>query len=167
LIPYLDAANIDLKGFNDRFYNQFSFGNLQDVLRTLKILHEEGVWVEVTNLVIPGLNDDPGEIRRMCEWIRDNLGPDTPLHFSRFWPMHKLAQLAPTPPATLEKARQIAREAGLRYVYIGNIAGNPAEDTVCPKCGKVVVDRAGYIIQELQLVDGACAYCGEKIAGKW
>ncbi len=167
LAPYLDAANVDLKGFNERFYNEFCFGNVQDVLRTLKILDEEGVWVEVTNLIIPGLNDDPKEIRRMCAWIRDNLGPETPLHFSRFWPMHKLRHLAPTSPATLEEARRIAMEEGLRYVYIGNIGGHPAEDTVCPGCGKVVVDRAGYIIKELNLVDGACAFCGEKIDGRW
>jgi pyruvate formate lyase activating enzyme len=167
LIPYLDAANIDLKGFNERFYDQFSFGNLQDVLRTLKILNEEGVWVEVTNLIIPGLNDSPEEIRKMCRWISDNLGPETPLHFSRFWPMHKLSYLAPTSVKTLEEARRIAMEEGLRYVYIGNIGGHPGEDTVCPKCGKVVVDRAGYVIKELHLVDGACAFCGEKIEGKW
>jgi len=167
LAPYLDAANIDLKGFNDRFYNEFSFGGLQDVLRTLKVLDEEGVWVEITNLIIPGLNDDPAEVRRMCAWIRDNLGPETPLHFSRFWPMHKLKHLAPTPPETLEQARRIAMEEGLRYVYIGNIGGHPAEDTVCPKCGKVVVDRAGYTIRELHLKDGVCAFCGRKIDGIW
>jgi pyruvate formate lyase activating enzyme len=167
LIPYLDAANIDLKGFNERFYDQFSFGNLQDVLRTLKILNDEGVWVEVTNLIIPGLNDSPEEIRKMSRWICDNLGPETPLHFSRFWPMHKLSYLAPTPVEKLEEARRIAMEEGLRYVYIGNIGGHPAEDTVCPKCGKVVVDRAGYVIKELHIVDGACAFCGEKIEGRW
>jgi len=167
LCPYLEAANIDLKGFNERFYDEFSFGGLKEVLRTLRILDEEGVWVEVTNLIIPGLNDSPKEVRRMCAWIRDNLGPETPVHFSRFWPMHKLKHLAPTSVGTLEEARRIAREEGLRYVYIGNIGGHPAEDTVCPKCGKVVVDRAGYIIKELHLEGGACAFCGEMIDGRW
>ncbi|MGE5279654.1 MAG: AmmeMemoRadiSam system radical SAM enzyme [Deltaproteobacteria bacterium] len=167
LCPYLDAANIDLKGFNERFYNEFSFGGLADVLRTLTILKEQGVWVEVTNLIIPGLNDDPAQIRRMCAWIRDNLGPGTPLHFSRFWPYYKLSHLSPTPVKTLEEARRIAMEEGLKYVYIGNIGGHPAEDTVCPKCGKVVVDRAGYIVKELHIEKGKCAFCGEKIEGRW
>jgi pyruvate formate lyase activating enzyme len=167
LCPYLTAANIDLKGFNERFYGEFSFGNLQDVLRTLKILDEEGVWVEVTNLLIPGLNDTPEEIRRMCVWIRDNLGPETPLHFSRFWPLYKLKHLAPTPAGKLEEARRIAQDVGLKYVYIGNIGGHPGEDTFCPKCGKLIIDRAGYVIRRNDIKDGACAFCGEKIEGRW
>jgi len=167
LVPYLDAADIDLKGFNNRFYAEVSLGNVDDVLRTLKILKESGVWLEITNLVLPGLNDDPVEIKKMCEWIRDNLGPNTPLHFSRFWPMYKLMNLSPTPVETLQKARAIALGAGLKYVYIGNVGGDEAENTFCPKCGKIVVGRAGYVITAINIVDGRCKFCGEKIDGIW
>lgn len=167
LIPYLDAANIDLKGFDDKFYKDLTFGRLEDVLRTLKILKEKGVWLEITNLLLPGLNDDPGQIRRMCEWIRDNLGPETPLHFSRFWPMYELANLSPTPVEELIEARKIALDTGLKYVYIGNVAGNSAENTYCPKCGRVVVKRSGYVIEEINLKDGKCEYCSEVIDGIW
>ncbi len=167
LAPYLDAANIDLKGFSDKFYSEMTLGHLDDVLRTLKILKSMGVWVEVTNLVIPGLNDDPQEIRRMCLWIKENLGPETPLHFSRFWPLHKLIHLSPTPVETLEAARKTALEAGLKYVYIGNVSGNEAENTYCPKCGKMVIGRSGYVITAFHVVNGRCAFCGEKIDGIW
>jgi pyruvate formate lyase activating enzyme len=137
------------------------------VLRTLKILKEEGVWTEITNLIIPGYNDDEETIIKMCLWIRQNLGPDTPLHFSRFFPMYKMLHLPPTPVKTLEKARKIALECGLKYVYIGNVPGHPAENTYCPKCGKVVINRSGYSILEVNLNKGKCKFCGEKIAGRW
>ena len=146
LCPYLDAANIDLKGFNNRFYYELTLGNVDDVLRTLKILKQEGVWTEITNLILPGLNDDPAEIKKMCEWIRDNLGTSVPLHFSRFWPMYKLMNLSPTPVETLETAKKIAEGVGLKYVYIGNVSGGEAENTYCPKCHKKVIGRAGYVI---------------------
>ena len=103
----------------------------------------------------------------MCLWIKDNLGPDTPLHFSRFQPMYKLVALNPTPVETLEKARQIAILCGLKYVYIGNVAGNPAENTYCPKCKNIVIKRAGYMILEVNLKDGKCKFCGEEIEGEW
>lgn len=167
LCPYLDAANIDLKGFNNRFYTEVTLGQVEDILRTLRILREEGVWIEITNLILPGLNDDPAEIKKMCEWIRDNLGPATPLHFSRFWPMYKLINLSPTPIETLEMARKIAQEAGLKYVYIGNVADREAQNTYCPKCGKAVIERAGYVITAIHIVDGKCEFCGEKIDGVW
>ncbi|MFH1691694.1 MAG: AmmeMemoRadiSam system radical SAM enzyme [Candidatus Omnitrophota bacterium] len=167
LCPYLDAANIDLKGFNNKFYAEMTLGSVDDVLRTLKILRQEGVWLEVTILLIPGLNDNMEEIKKMCEWIRDNLGPQTPVHFSRFWPIYKLANLSPTPLATLEAARNIALRVGLKYVYIGNIATKEAQDTYCPRCGKKVVERSGYIVTAIHIADGKCEYCGEKIEGVW
>ncbi len=167
LAPYLDAANIDLKGFSDEYYVKLSEGTLEPVLESLKILKRAGVWLEITNLVLPGYNDDPQEIKKMCLWIKDNLGADTPLHFSRFQPMYKLVALNPTPVETLEKARQIALDCGLKYVYIGNVAGNPAENTYCPRCGKIVIKRAGYMITEVNLVDGKCKFCGEEIKGVW
>ncbi|MDD5573941.1 MAG: AmmeMemoRadiSam system radical SAM enzyme [Candidatus Omnitrophica bacterium] len=167
LCPYLDAANIDLKGFNDRFYSEMTLGGLEDVLRTLKILREQGVWLEITHLLIPGVNDDPEETRKMCLWIRDNLGARTPLHLSRFWPMHKLVHLSPTPVSHLQQARQIALDAGLKYVYIGNVGGVEGEDTFCPQCKAKVVDRAGYVVTALHVIEGRCAFCGADIDGVW
>ena len=167
LVKYLDAANIDLKGFSDEYYAKLSEGTLEPVLGTLKILKEAGVHTEITNLVLPGFNDSPDMIKKMCLWIKENLGPDTPLHFSRFFPMYRMVSLNPTPVEALQRARQIALECGLRYVYIGNVAGNLAEDTICPKCQKVVIRRAGYMVTEINLVEGRCKFCGEKIAGIW
>lgn len=167
LCPYLDAANIDLKGFSERFYSEATLGNLEDVLRSLQILKEEGVWIEITNLLIPGLNDDSRQIKGMCEWIRDHLGPDTPVHFSRFWPMHQLLHLSPTSPEKLQEARRIAKEAGLKHIYIGNVAAGEAEDTFCPSCGKKIVDRAGYVVTAIHVAGGSCEFCGEKIDGVW
>ncbi|HQP91859.1 MAG TPA: AmmeMemoRadiSam system radical SAM enzyme [Candidatus Omnitrophota bacterium] len=167
LCPYLDAVNIDLKGFNNRFYSEMTLGNLDDVLRTLKILKDEGVWIEITNLILPGLNDDPVEIKKMCLWIKENLGEETPIHFTRFMPQYKLMYLSPTSVETLEKARRIANECGLKYVYLGNIAHTDAENTYCPKCGKLIIARAGYIITAINVVEGRCKFCEEKIEGVW
>jgi pyruvate formate lyase activating enzyme len=167
LCKYLDAANIDLKGFSEEYYAKLTDAKLEPVLKSLKVLKEEGVYVEITNLVLPGFNDDEGTLRKMCLWIKDNLGPDTPVHFGRFFPLYKLANLNPTPVETLEKARKIALESGLRYVYIGNVAGNPAENTFCPRCGKVVIERNGYFITQNNLSDGKCKFCQEPIKGIW
>ncbi len=167
LCPYLDAANIDLKGFNNKFYSELTLGSVDDVLRTLKILREEGVWLEITVLLLPGLNDDPEEIRKMCEWIKDNLGPQTPVHFSRFWPIYKLVNLSPTPIETLEMARSAALKAGLKYVYIGNVAAEEAQNTYCPHCGKMVIERSGYVVKAMNIEEGRCKFCGGKIEGVW
>jgi len=167
LAKYLDGANIDLKGFTDDYYSKMTEGTLEPVLKALKILKEEGVHVEITNLVLSGYNDDEGSIIKMCLWIKENLGPDTPLHFSRFFPMYKLVSLNPTPIETLEKARKIALDCGLKYVYIGNLAGHPAENTYCPKCKKILIERRGYFIMQNNVEDGKCKFCGEKIAGVW
>jgi pyruvate formate lyase activating enzyme len=166
LCKYLDAANIDLKGFSDEFYSTYTTATLQPVLNTLKIAKEEGLYFEITNLVIPQANDDPQLIREMCEWIRDSLGVDYPLHFSRFFPKYKLLNRPPTPLKTLEMARDIALDVGLKYVYIGNIS-TEAEDTYCPKCGKKIIDRSGYFIESMNIEDGKCKFCGEKIYGVW
>lgn len=164
---YLDAANIDLKSFSQEYYAKICSGTLEDVLRTLKIIRQEKVHLEITNLVVPGLNDSDEEIRRMCLWIKENLGPDTPLHFSRFWPMYKLSNLAPTPVATLEKAREIARKVGIRYAYIGNVPGHEGETTFCPGCGQGILVRIGYTVSVSNMIEGRCKYCQEKIAGVW
>ena len=167
LCKYIDAANVDLKGFDEKFLMEVCAEELQPVLDMLKILKEEGVWIEITNLIVPTLNDDPETIRKMCVWMKDNLGPDVPLHFSRFWPMYKLKNLFPTPVPTLEKARQIALDVGLNYVYIGNIPGHEGNNTYCPKCEKMLVRRTGFAILENNIVDGKCGFCGQKMPGLW
>lgn len=168
LLKYMDAVNIDLKGFNEEFYRKMgAFAQLQPVLDTLKTIKQQGVWLEITNLVIPGQNDSPEEIRKMCFWIKENLADDVPLHFSRFMPSFKLANLPPTPVEKLEEAYRIAKEAGLKYVYIGNVPGHPQENTYCPHCKKLLVSRAGYEVKEVNIKYGKCIYCGYKIAGRW
>jgi pyruvate formate lyase activating enzyme len=167
LAPYLDAANIDLKGMSEEYYADMSDGSLAPVLRTLKILHDAGVHVEITTLVIPGRNDDPAMIKKECEWIRDNLGPDTPLHFSRFHPEYKLRDLPPTPIETLDEARDTALRVGLEYVYVGNVPGHAGNSTYCPECGAEVIDRVGYDVELVGLKDGHCASCGAPIDGVW
>jgi pyruvate formate lyase activating enzyme len=167
LARYLDGANIDLKGFCDDYYVKMSEGTLDPVLKSLKVLKSEGVHLEITNLLVPGYNDDDENIRKMCLWIKENLGASTPLHFSRFWPLYKLTALNPTPVTTLERARRIATDSGLHYVYIGNLAGNEAENTYCAKCKKVLIRRIGYTILENNVKEGKCGFCGEGVDGVW
>jgi len=167
LSKYLDAANIDLKGFKDEFYVKLTDGHLEPVLRSLKILKEEGVHLEITNLVLAGFNDDENDIRQMCLWIKENLGADTPVHFSRFFPMYKLLSVVATPVETLEKARKIALESGLKYVYIGNVAGSPYENTYCINCGKLLIERKGYFVEQVNIIDGKCKFCSQEISGVW
>ena len=167
LCKYVDAIRVDLKGFTEDFYHQVCQGELAPVLQTLKIIQEEGVHLEIINLVVPTLNDDEEEIRQMCQWILENLGPDVPVHFTRFQPMYRLQNLPPTPVETLERAREIALEVGLHYVYIGNVPGHPAENTYCPKCGKLLIKRMGFYVEENHIVDGKCEYCGNPIPGVW
>ncbi|MBD3264591.1 MAG: AmmeMemoRadiSam system radical SAM enzyme [Candidatus Omnitrophica bacterium] len=167
IAQYIKAANIDLKGFNDKFYSSYCNGDLSTVLRTLKILKEEGVWIEITNLIIPGANDDEEELKKMCNWIKENLGAEVPLHFSRFFPMHRLINLSPTPVSTLLKAKKIARDCGLKFVYVGNVPRNIHESTYCPNCNKLLIKRVGYSIIENNIENGRCPRCGENIPGLW
>lgn len=167
LAKYIIAADIDLKGFSDQYYSSFCEGNLGSVLSSLKVLKEENVWVEVTNLIIPSANDSDEEINNLCLWIKDNLGADTPLHFSRFFPMYKLLDLSPTPLKTLIRAKEIAQKAGLYYVYIGNVSQDAGEDTVCLACNKLLIKRAGYAVLENNIIKGKCKFCGAKISGIW
>jgi len=165
LAPWLDAANIDLKGFSDRFYGEVCEATLAPVLNTLKQLRAAGAWVEITNLVIPGYNDAPEMVGGMARWVSDNLGADTPLHLSRFFPLYKMTAVPPTPVETLERTRALARAAGLRYVYIDNVPGHEANSTYCPKCGGQVIRRSGFSVLDRKLKGGNCALCGGKIAG--
>jgi pyruvate formate lyase activating enzyme len=164
LCKYIDGANIDLKGFTNDFYLKICKGKLEPVLQTLKILREQGVWVEITNLVVPVLNDDFEKIEEMSKWIAKNLGKDVPLHFSRFHPDYKMTGAAPTPMETLKDAKKIA-EKYLDYVYIGNVGGE--SNTACPKCESVVIRRSMLSLIENKLKNGKCFSCGYKIAGVW
>lgn len=167
LLKYTDAVTIDLKGFSDEFYESASSAELEPVLRTLKIIKQEEVWLEIVNLVIPTLNDDPEEIKAMCEWILENLGPDVPLHFSRFFPAYQLTNLPATPIETLEEAYRIAKEVGLNYVTIGNVPGHKHNSTFCPKCGRRLIHRIHFTVLENNVVDGKCKFCGHEIPGIW
>jgi len=164
LCKYIDGANIDLKGFTDEFYGKVCKGKLDPVLNTLKILKQEGVWLEITNLIVPGLNDDFKKIEEMCKWISKDLGKDVPLHFSRFHPDYKMTDGQATPMETLEKAKKIA-EKYLDYVYIGNVDGE--SNTICPNCKSVNIRRSMLNLIENKLVNGKCFKCGYKIAGVW
>ena len=162
-----DAANVDLKSLSDDYYRDVCGGRLAPVLKALTIFREEGTWLEVTNLVVPGLNDAPSGITKLVRWVRDNLGAETPLHFSRFYPMYKLANLPPTPVATLTMARNVALEEGLKYPYVGNVPGHPGNNTYCPGCGQAVVERQGYQILAYRLDGDKCNRCGATVAGRW
>ncbi|MBW2040101.1 MAG: AmmeMemoRadiSam system radical SAM enzyme [Deltaproteobacteria bacterium] len=167
LCKVLDAANIDLKGFTETFYRELCSGELAPVLETLKTLKQEKIHLEITNLMIPTKNDEMSVVREMCLWVKRELGADTPVHFSRFYPLYKLKNLPPTPVSTLEKARAVALSSGLEYVYIGNVPGHEGENTFCPRCKKMVIQRTGYMIGEMHLKGGKCDYCGKPIPGIW
>lgn len=162
--PYLDAANVDLKAFRDETYRRYVGARLQPVLDSLKRMKTLGIWLEVTTLVIPGINDDSVELRDAAGFVADELGVDTPWHISRFFPAYKMTDVPPTPMAKLQRAREIGLEAGLRYVYVGNVLGE--ENTLCHGCGRLLIRRAGYRILENRVQpDGSCPECGTPVAG--
>jgi len=164
----VDAAHVDLKGFDDAIYRKLNSGKLQTILNTITTLKKLGVWIEIINLIVPTYTDDLAAIRRMCDWLAANAGADTPLHFSRFHPQHKLTHLPPTPVETLLRARDIARAAGLRYVYVGNVAGvRDIATTFCPGCKQPVIERDIFAVTVNKLADGKCPACQTKIAGVW
>lgn len=167
LAPYLDVVKVDLKGYSDKFYRRDVGGRLEPVLETLKTLKKLGILVEVVNLVVPGRNDSDADFDGLSRWVRDNLGADCPLFFSRFHPDYRMRNLPPTPAETLDRAREIAMKNGLHFVYLGNVPGHGGEDTVCPSCGTLLVKREGYLIERNVLRDGKCPACGRKIPGIW
>ncbi|MFO7950274.1 MAG: AmmeMemoRadiSam system radical SAM enzyme [Candidatus Fermentibacteraceae bacterium] len=167
LAPLIDAVNVDLKSIRDDYYRTVCHGTVGPVLNTLEVLREMGVWLEVTNLVVPGLNDSEEDLEELCSWIADNLGPDVPLHFSRFFPTYRMTDRPPTPLQTLERAGEIASGAGLRYVYVGNVVTSRGDDTFCPECGRAVVRRDRFRIVENGIEDRRCAECGREIPGVW
>jgi len=162
----MDAANVDLKGFTEHFYQHLTLSHLQPVLDTLRwIKNESSVWLEITNLIIPQQNDSPDELRQMCDWIVDNLGDEVPLHFTAFHSDYRMMDTPPTPPATLISARDIAWKSGLKHVFTGNVFDPQRQSTFCPVCGKLLIERIQYDVAKYHIRSGCCQYCGQQIAG--
>jgi len=173
LYRYIDAANVDLKAFTQKFYADMASSRLQPVLDTLKRIVDQrkkgkiNTWLEITNLIIPGLNDSFPQIEKMCGWINENLGDDVPLHFSKFFPMYMAVDRLPTPKETLVNAYKAAKRVGLKYVYIGNLWTEKEDDTYCQKCRKLLISRIGMRVEKNIIKNGRCPECGELIAGVW
>jgi pyruvate formate lyase activating enzyme len=167
LCQVVDAIKVDLKSFYQSYYTEIVHGEVKPVLDALITMRKKGVWTEIVYLVVPTLNDTTKEFTDLCKWIRTYLGNEVPVHFTRFHPQYLLKNLPPTPVKTLERAAEIAHAENLHYVYIGNVPGHPAENTYCPKCGKIIVRRSGYFISEINIKDGFCSFCHHKIAGIW
>ncbi len=167
LLKFLDGVTVDLKSFNPKFYKEISEAKLDPVLDTLRTIRESGKHLEIVNLIIPTLNDDMADIRKMCRWIVSYLGSETPIHFTRFFPQYKLTSLPPTPIKTLEEAMEVGKSEGLKFVYVGNVVGHSANHTYCPKCGKKIIERSHFILLKNQVRNGACPFCAEKISGVW
>ena len=167
LCKVLDAVKVDLKAFTQKFYTEMVSGELKPVLDTLELLKKAGMWTEIVYLVIPGWNDDAGEIREMAQWIREDLDVDTPVHFSRYHPQYLVKNIPPTPVKTLDKCYDICREEGLRYVYVGNVPRHHSEKTRCHTCDKIIVDRTGYYVDSINIRGGKCMFCGTVIPGVW
>jgi len=167
LIKQLDAVKIDLKAFDNDFYADVASASLSPVKQTLEVLKEEGQYVEIVNLVVPTLNDDPGKIRQMCQWIVETLGSETPVHFSRFSPSYRLTDLPPTPLETLEQAAETGFGSGLKYIYLGNVPGHDHNNTYCPQCAEKLIQRSHFTVLFNEVKDGKCPSCGYAIHGVW
>jgi len=167
LLRYVDAANIDLKAISDDFYRQVCSATLKPVQNALVVAKSCGVHVEITNLIIPTLNDKPEQIRALARWIKQNMGSDTPLHFSGFYPRYKMLNLPPTPLKTLDEARQIGISEGLNYVYIGNLASKEGQNTYCPGCKTLLIERVGWEIRQMRIRNNCCPSCGKEVYGVW
>jgi pyruvate formate lyase activating enzyme len=167
ILPHLDAIKVDLKGIRETYYHDYVDGELKPVLDSLLQIRKSGVWLELVYLVIPSLNDSDAEFTELASWIKGNLGDDVPLHFSQFHPEYLLKNLPPTPQNTLERAHDIAKTAGLQFVYLGNLPGHPAESTYCPACGKMLIERRGYQIYQNNLSGSTCRFCRRDIPGRF
>jgi len=166
IFPDLHGANIDLKSFEDKFYREQCGAKLGPVLKTLETMKKMGVWLEVTTLLIPGLNDSPKELKGLAKFLAD-LDPDIPWHISRFHPTYHLTYVSPTPPESIHRAKDIGYEEGLKYVYSGNIPGDKGEKTYCHECGELLIDRFGFSVRKNRLVSGRCPDCQAVIPGVW
>ncbi len=167
LLKHMAGVTVDLKGFSAGFYKDITFAEMTPVLDNLKLIRQEGKWLEIVNLIIPTLNDDMNEIKQMSIWIKENLGPDTPIHFSRFFPAFKMTKLPPTPVRTLEQARDIAVKEGMKFVYIGNVPGHRYNSTFCPECNERIITRRHFAVFDINIKNGKCKYCQYPIAGIW
>ena len=167
LLPHLGAIKVDLKAMRERFYRESCAGSLQEVLDALRQIHKAGCWLEIVMLVIPTLNDSREELRDLARFVRDELSPEVPVHFTRFHPAYRLQNLPRTPITTLELAREIALGEGLHYAYIGNVPGHPGNHTYCPSCGELLIRRLGLALAEMRLINGACPICSHAIPGLW
>ncbi|NOR25633.1 MAG: AmmeMemoRadiSam system radical SAM enzyme [Desulforhopalus sp.] len=167
LLLQMKGVTVDLKGFTADYYKDVSFASMTPVLNTLKLIKQEGKWLEIVNLLVPTLNDDMKLIHEMCVWIRENLGPEVPVHFSRFFPAYKMKHLPPTPVKTLEKARKTAIAEGIKFVYIGNVPGHKYNSTFCPECGKKIISRIHFSVRSVKLKNGRCKYCNYPVPGIW
>jgi pyruvate formate lyase activating enzyme len=165
--PYLDGANVDLKGATDEFYQKVCGARLEPVKKNLKIMKRYGIWIEVTTLIIPDLNDTEEDFKKIAAFIARELGTEVPWHLSGFHPTYKLSDSNPTPLDTLMKAYNIGKQMGLKYIYIGNFPGTTGEHTACPQCGKTIIKRYGFEVLENKIKGGCCGFCQEKIAGVW
>ncbi len=163
----LSAIKIDLKGFSADFYRNVCSAELKPVLRSIKQVARSGVHLEIVNLVVPTLNDSETMLKGLADWISGEIGPDVPVHFTRFHPDYQLLNLPPTPVATIERARDIAMSKGIRYAFVGNVPDHPGNHTYCPKCGKVVIQRSAFFVQEMNIAGGRCKFCNQPIAGIW
>jgi pyruvate formate lyase activating enzyme len=167
LCEVVQAIKVDFKGITEDFYKNMCDATLKPVLDNMITIKKLGVWLEMTNLIVPTWNDSEKDIRALCRWVRDYVGVDSPLHFSRFWPMHKLLNLPPTPEESLTRAWDIAKAEGLHFAYTGNIPEHPGNNTYCPKDGKLLIARRGYDVTENHVLNGKCEYCGSDIPGIW
>jgi pyruvate formate lyase activating enzyme len=163
--PYLDAANVDLKAFTDTYYKELCSAKLKHVQETLRLMKSLGIFVEITTLIVPGLNDEKTELKELATFIKTDLGSETPWHISRFHPTYKLTDRSSTPVKTLNMAREIGLQAGLKYVYTGNVPGDTGENTFCHGCGQMVIERWGFQVGKIKLENGRCRQCNAKIDG--
>lgn len=167
LTKYVQGFSVSVKGFTEEFYRTYCRGKLSTVLNALKVLREKNAWVEIVVLIIPTLSDRMSEIEWFCQWVKDNMGVMTPVHFTRFWPSYKLKNIPQTPVATLEKAYASARAKGLKYVYLGNLPGHEKENTFCHNCGRILIQRIGMKLKKNNVADGKCPSCRTAIPGLW
>ncbi|MFH1825004.1 MAG: AmmeMemoRadiSam system radical SAM enzyme [Candidatus Firestonebacteria bacterium] len=167
LCKEIDIFTITLKGFNDKFYQKVCGQSLKPVLDAIQVVKKEGRWFEIVNLIIPTLNDDYEDIKKMCKWILTYLGPNVPLHFARFYPAYKLKNLPQTPQIVLEDARKIALDSGIKFVYIENLPGHEGNNTYCPNCKKELIQRSGITVLKSYVIDGKCKFCKTSIPGIW
>jgi pyruvate formate lyase activating enzyme len=167
LLPHVDAVKIDLKSFRQQFYDNLSRGQLRNVLKTIEIIRAAGRWLEIVVLVIPTMNDSEVEIRDMARWVKSTVGPDVPMHFTRFHPTYRLRNLPRTPTGTMERCHQIAKAEGINFAYLGNVAGHPAENTYCPACNEILIRRVGMGVEAVRLAGGQCPKCRRAVPGVW